>query len=52
MKKYLFDFIQNVLRNIGLFTLAICVFVSLFDEQAKAVTRLAEALDQYKSKLD
>lgn len=41
MKKYLSDYIQNVLRNLGLFTLAMCVFVSLCGEQVKAVTPLA-----------
>ena len=41
MKKLLNDYIVNVLRNLGLFTLAMCVFVSLFGDQVKSVTPLA-----------
>lgn len=41
MKKYLSDYIRNVLRNLGLFTLAMSVFVSLCGEKVKGITPLA-----------
>ena len=41
MKKLLSDYIQNVLRNVGLFTLAESVFVALIGEKAKGITPLA-----------
>ena len=41
MKKYLSDYIRNVLRNLGLFILAMSVFVSLCGEKVKGITPLA-----------
>ena len=41
MKKYLSDYIRNVLRNLGLFTLAMSVFVSLCGEKVMGITPLA-----------
>ncbi len=41
MKKFLSDYITNVLRNLGLAALALSAFVSLFGEQAKDITPLA-----------
>lgn len=41
MKKYLSDYIRNVLRNLGLFTLAMSVFVSLYGEKVMGITPLA-----------
>ena len=41
MKKYLSDYIRNVLRNLGLFTLGMSVFVSLCGEKVMGITPLA-----------
>ena len=40
MKKFLTDYIRNVLRNLGLFTLGMAAFVSLFGEKARGISPL------------